>query len=83
VGGFYNGESYSAAFDINPAGKVVGVSFNSDVELHVFLWEKGVMSDLGTLGGSRTVAKANNAAGRIVGWGDVSGGTRATLWTVR
>jgi probable HAF family extracellular repeat protein len=49
---------------------------------HAFLWEKGVMTDLGTLGGDFSSADAINPAGQVVG----RSGTRAdqihaTLWT--
>ena len=45
------GGEESWAQDINNRGQVVGYSETADGDLHAFLWEKGVMTDLGTLGG--------------------------------
>src|SRR5947209_4402419 len=51
------GGSFSAANAINNRGQVVGLSFNATpdpitpgaTELRAFLWQNGVMTDLGTL----------------------------------
>jgi probable HAF family extracellular repeat protein len=62
----------SEAYDINEAGQVVGMSettpdFKSD-EPHAFLYEGGVMGDLGFLGnGIRATALGLNNAGTVVG----------------
>jgi uncharacterized membrane protein len=51
---------------------------------HAFVWEKGVMTILDTLGGSYSRAFAINAAGDIVGTSLTSEGeAHATLWTRR
>ena len=45
------GGDFGVAFDINPRGQVVGGSSTASGEEHAFLWENGVITDLGTLGG--------------------------------
>jgi probable HAF family extracellular repeat protein len=49
---------------------------------HAFLWERSVMTDLGTLGGDVSEAIWLNEAGEIVGSADLSGGHlhHAVLW---
>jgi probable HAF family extracellular repeat protein len=75
------GECCSEAFGINPAGQVVGWSFTAADATHAFLWEKGVMSDLGTLGGSFSEAFGINPAGKVVGGSTTTGGQEhAFLW---
>ena len=66
--GTLNGGNFSVATAINPTGKVVGwsslVGGRADGQLHAFLWEDGVMTDLGTLGGSQAEALPSILEGR-------------------
>ncbi|MFI5113542.1 MAG: hypothetical protein ACHP7J_00255 [Terriglobales bacterium] len=49
------GGTLSWAYGINEKGSISGVAFLSgDTAIHSFLWRKGRMTDLGTLGGSNS-----------------------------
>jgi probable HAF family extracellular repeat protein len=73
-GGLY---SYTHAYDINAAGQAVGKSNG-----HAFLWQNGIMTDLGSLGGSYGSANAINDLGQIVGTSGASdGGSHGFLLT--
>ena len=81
--------SNSEAFDINDFGQVVGHSeINSpdfspfgNYTSHAFLWENGVMTDLGTFGGTNSSASSINNSGQVVGWAENERGEeRAFLW---
>lgn len=71
--GVLPGGDFSQANAINPAGQIAGSSDTSqapggdDGTSHAVLWQHGVMTDLGTLGGSGSQAWAINAAGVVVG----------------
>ncbi len=63
----------SIAYGINNSGTIVGSYDNSDIppeegiETHAFVYQNGVMSDLGSLGGGYSEAHAVNDQGVIVG----------------
>lgn len=61
----------SVAYDINESGDVVGVSDAGDggpiATAHAYVDRDGVITDLGTLGGSGSVAYAINDVGQITG----------------
>ncbi len=77
------GGTYSYATAINSSGQIAGFSYmpGNDVT-HAFLWQNGVMSDLGTLpGGMHSFAYGINDAGQIVGASYMPDGTlKGVLW---
>jgi probable HAF family extracellular repeat protein len=53
---------------INARGQVVGLSETADEQTHAFLWDHGVMTDLGSLpGDDHSEAHAISDAGHVVG----------------
>ena len=71
----------SQANGINNLGQIVGAATNARGERHAFLWENGIMTDLGTLGGSTSFATDINELGQVVGYStNASGQTRPFLW---
>ncbi len=89
-----SGDSTSAATAINARGQVVGISGECDVAVgrrsatHAVLWDRGSVTDLGSLGGAfwHTPMSINNR-GEVVGFSNPPGGDidadnlRAFLWT--
>ena len=79
-------------FGINDVGQVVGIS-SSPTERHAFLWDRGTITDLGTLGGYErgtfSQASAINNQGQVVGYSQYylpDGNTTAGsgfIWTSR
>lgn len=65
------------AYDINDSGQVVGYAGN-----HAFVWQNGVLTDLGTLGGNASIARAINTFGQIAGQSTLasSSTSHAVLW---
>src|SRR5262245_1642891 len=58
---------------LNDAGHVAGL-FPVGDQTHAFLWKDGVLSDLGTLGGSMAAPLAINNLDQVVGWSYTAGG---------
>jgi probable HAF family extracellular repeat protein len=74
---------FGIATDINDAVQVVGQGqFRKGQDTRAFLWEKGVLTDLGTLGGSIGSAEGINQLGLVVGFSSTPAGFyHAFLWT--
>jgi probable HAF family extracellular repeat protein len=92
------GGTDSVALLINEQGQVVGQSYTADtnqpapfcgggvpLNLHGFIWEDGVMTDIGTLGGSCAFTYSLNNRGQIVGQSAVAGdaASHPYLWDPR
>jgi probable HAF family extracellular repeat protein len=72
------GQDLSAAYDINDKGDVVGYSFAPSGQggwlPRAFLYQRGVMTELGTFfGGGSSYASGINNRGEIVGYADLPG----------
>src|SRR5438445_11042947 len=71
------GGRVSFAYAINDAGQVVGVSEGGS---GAFLWQNGIMTDLGTLGGgSASAADINDAARHVVMTNNAPGVSHAAV----
>ena len=71
--------------DMNDRGQVVGGSLlAADQAQHPFLWERGKLTDLGTLGGNIATGVAINEGGDVVGFATLRPNDlifHATLWS--
>jgi probable HAF family extracellular repeat protein len=57
------GVTFSDASDIDERGQIVGTSTTAAGERHAFLWQEGVMTDLGMLGGCGPIVPSSEAHG--------------------
>jgi probable HAF family extracellular repeat protein len=82
--GVLSGDSYSEATAINGVGQVVGWSGNTSDNLgitHAFIWQNGVMTNLGVTGGVSSRATGINDNGDVVGVITfAAGGEHAFRW---
>jgi probable HAF family extracellular repeat protein len=72
LNGVLGNTNYSAAFGINNSGQITGEA-NIAGSTHPFLYDGGVMQDLGTLGGAYGSARAINEAAQVAGTSYTSG----------
>ncbi|MBI4718963.1 MAG: HAF repeat-containing protein [Planctomycetes bacterium] len=71
----------SNAYALNDSAQVVGSSL-APGDTHAVLWENGTVTDLGTLGGSYSIAWDINSSGQIVGIASTGGPPGgAFLWS--
>jgi probable HAF family extracellular repeat protein len=71
----------SCALSVNEQGQVAGFSYTNSIPnpntgiptLDPFLWERGKMRDLGTLGGTIGFPNWLNDNGQVVGWSNLAG----------
>ena len=74
------GDDSAEPLAINNRGQVVGTSSDT-FGTRAFIWEKGTMTPLPTLGGSRTYAYLINDAGQAAGYAVTADGeAHAVLW---
>ncbi len=70
-----------SAIGINDAGQIAWTSVDINKASHATVWNNGVTSNLGTLGGAQSDARGINTAGQIVGQAqDANGVWRAVVW---
>ena len=79
------GGAVSQAFAINSAGQITGGADTSTGQMHAFIWDNGVMTDLGDFseaenGGLGGFGRDINDAGVVVGTMFTADGERAFRW---
>jgi probable HAF family extracellular repeat protein len=80
----FNGTGATAANGINNAGQIVGWSATPAGATHAFLLSGGTMTDLGTFGGTTSIAQKINDDGVVVGYaGIASNGANQTYHAFR
>ena len=73
-------DTLAVAYGINNSDEVVGY-VQREAVTRAFYWKNGKMTDLGTLGGLRSMAFAINDSGQIAGWAETADGVEhASVW---
>jgi probable HAF family extracellular repeat protein len=72
--GALSGQGVSSAGVINNAGQVAGYSDAGQGRTHVFFYDHGVMTDLGSFGGFDVTIGGMNQLGQVVGTGNTPDG---------
>ena len=75
------GGSDSVVYQANKLGQAMGVSFTDAIRhestglptTHAFLWERGDMHDIGSLGGTKSIGYGLNNRGEVVGFSRLAG----------
>ncbi len=71
-----------SAFGINDTGQIVGRGFKPGLAGFAFLWDRGVVTELSTLGGDSAVANSINRFGQISGLAEnAAGELHAVTWS--
>ena len=70
------GDGYSVARAINATGQITGAAgFNNGPNSSVFVYSHGVLTNLGTLGGTSGIGNGINASGQVAGYSQNGSGT--------
>ncbi len=75
-----SGSSYTEAADLNDKGQVTGFARDSAGVRHPYLYQNGVMKDLGSLGGKGGWGIAINASGAVTGSSNTATSEHAFLY---
>jgi probable HAF family extracellular repeat protein len=80
--GTLKGGLFTMPTGVNAQGQVVGLVLMRNEHVRSFLWQRGKMTDLGTLGGSDAIASGVSERGHIAGIAALKGdeNARGFLW---
>jgi probable HAF family extracellular repeat protein len=82
--GTLSGLDYSSASDINNSSQISGYSFmlGPGGGYRAWIYDGGILTDLGTFGGDDSLASAINELGQVTGWAQTAdpGVTHAFIW---
>jgi probable HAF family extracellular repeat protein len=72
----------ATAMDANESGLIVGYREIGKGVIRAFSFQAGRVTDIGTLGGTRSVARAVNDRGEIVGWSEIGSSQRTHAFLI-